>query len=167
MATLANCKLTSNMSEKLRKQNNKNQRVRHKHWAVTLIYDGDGEFQRVYTDEERARKFAARQERSPVVKMATVRSTSYRIRRDERLGMLAQVVTGKIAEFRRPTKHDLIIVKHSEKLNQEELTLHHGTSAEDLTLFEGITGYIWPTSRDSFSLEQYFRLRESHVHIRA
>ena len=50
----------------------KDRRRKHHHWRVTVYY-GDGEtFARVYIDLERARRFAARQKKSPVVKRTRV-----------------------------------------------------------------------------------------------
>jgi hypothetical protein len=45
----------------------KDRRRRHHHWRVTVYY-GDGEaFARVYIELERARRFAERQKKSPIV----------------------------------------------------------------------------------------------------
>ncbi len=50
----------------------KDRRRKHHHFLVTVAY-GDGEkFGRVYTDKEKATRFAERQRRSPVVKSARV-----------------------------------------------------------------------------------------------
>jgi hypothetical protein len=50
----------------------KDRRRRHHHYLVTVNY-ADGEtFGRVYTDKEKATKFAERQRRSPIVKSAKV-----------------------------------------------------------------------------------------------
>lgn len=47
-------------------------RRRHHHWRVVISYP-DGElFSRVYTDSEKAHKFADRQKRSAMVKSARV-----------------------------------------------------------------------------------------------
>jgi hypothetical protein len=47
-------------------------RRKHHHWQVKLFY-ADGEtFARVYTDHQKADRFAERQRKSPVVKMARV-----------------------------------------------------------------------------------------------
>jgi hypothetical protein len=54
----------------------KDRRRKHRHWRVTLFY-GDGEkFRRTYTDREKADRFAERQRKSPVVKMARVTQVS-------------------------------------------------------------------------------------------
>jgi hypothetical protein len=50
----------------------KDRRRKHHHWRVTVYY-GDGEtFARVYIDLERARRFAQRQKKSPMVKRIRV-----------------------------------------------------------------------------------------------
>ena len=47
-------------------------RRKHLHWRVTVCY-GDGEtFARVYIDLEKARRFAERQKKSPVVKRTRI-----------------------------------------------------------------------------------------------
>ena len=54
----------------------KDRRRRHHHYLVTVNY-ADGEtFGRVYTDKEKATKFAERQRRSPIVKSARVLQVS-------------------------------------------------------------------------------------------
>ena len=51
-------------------------RRKHHHWQVTLLY-ADGEtFGRVYTDKEKAARFASRQRKSPMVKSARVAQVS-------------------------------------------------------------------------------------------
>jgi len=50
----------------------KDQRRKHKHWQVTVFYKDGERFARVYTDREKATKFAERQRKSPVVKTARV-----------------------------------------------------------------------------------------------
>jgi hypothetical protein len=47
-------------------------RRRHPHFRVTVVYEDSEEFGRVYNDIQKAEKFAARQERSPVVKAAHI-----------------------------------------------------------------------------------------------
>jgi hypothetical protein len=50
----------------------KDRRRKHHHWRVTVYY-GDGEtFARVYIDLEKARNFAKRQKKSPVVKRTRI-----------------------------------------------------------------------------------------------
>jgi len=47
-------------------------RRKHHHWRVTVYY-GDGEtFARVYIDLEKARRFAERQKKSPVVERTRI-----------------------------------------------------------------------------------------------
>lgn len=54
----------------------KDRRRRHHHFLVTVNY-ADGEtFGRVYTDKEKATRFAERQRRSPIVKSARVTQVS-------------------------------------------------------------------------------------------
>ena len=54
----------------------KDRRRRHHHYLVTVNY-ADGEtFGRVYTDKEKATRFADRQRRSPIVKSARVTHVS-------------------------------------------------------------------------------------------
>ena len=54
----------------------KDRRRRHHHFLVTVNY-ADGEtFGRVYTDKDKASRFAERQLRSPVVKSARVSQVS-------------------------------------------------------------------------------------------
>jgi len=47
-------------------------RRRHSHYQVTVFYADGEKFARVYTDKQKATNFAARQKKSPVVKMARV-----------------------------------------------------------------------------------------------
>ena len=47
-------------------------RRRHHHWLVKVFYDDREFFARVYTNQEKAQKFAARQRRSPLVKATRV-----------------------------------------------------------------------------------------------
>jgi hypothetical protein len=52
---------------------NGDRRQKHHHWQVTIFY-GDGEkFARVYSDQDRAQRFANRQKKSPVVTRTLVR----------------------------------------------------------------------------------------------
>jgi hypothetical protein len=50
----------------------KDKRRKHRHWQVTVFYNDGERFARTHTDHERASGFAARQRKSPVVKMARV-----------------------------------------------------------------------------------------------
>jgi hypothetical protein len=54
----------------------KDKRREHHHWRVTLYYADGERFSRMYTDREKAKKFAERQRKSPVVKMARVTQVS-------------------------------------------------------------------------------------------
>jgi hypothetical protein len=50
----------------------KDKRRKHHHWKVTLYY-GDGDtFARVYTDHDKAARFAKKQKKFPAVKMIRV-----------------------------------------------------------------------------------------------
>jgi hypothetical protein len=54
----------------------KDRRRKHHHWLVTVYYADGEKFGRVYTDREKASRFAERQRRSPVVKSARVSQVS-------------------------------------------------------------------------------------------
>jgi hypothetical protein len=54
-------------------------RRKHTHWLVTVSYADQGLFGRVYTDREKAERFAARQLKSPQVKDAKVNQISQEI----------------------------------------------------------------------------------------
>lgn len=47
-------------------------RRKHPHYLVTVIYTDSEEFGRVYKNVQKAKEFAARQKRSPVVKTTRV-----------------------------------------------------------------------------------------------
>ena len=51
-------------------------RRKHHHWLVTVYYADGEKFGRVYTDKDKASRFAERQRRSPVVKSARVTQVS-------------------------------------------------------------------------------------------
>ena len=51
-------------------------RRRHHHFLVTIQYADGEKFGRVYTDKEKADRFAERQRRSPVVKSVRVSQVS-------------------------------------------------------------------------------------------
>jgi hypothetical protein len=51
-------------------------RRRHHHWLVTVYYADGEKFGRVYTDRDKAARFAERQRKSPVVKSARVSQLS-------------------------------------------------------------------------------------------
>jgi hypothetical protein len=62
----------TNMTKRKKKIFSKDGRRKHDHWQATIYY-ADGEtFARVYLDEERARRFADRQKKSPIVKRTRV-----------------------------------------------------------------------------------------------
>lgn len=54
----------------------KDRRRKHHHWLVTVYYADGEKFGRVYTDKNKATRFAERQRRSPVVKSARVSQVS-------------------------------------------------------------------------------------------
>lgn len=55
---------------------NKDRRRKHHHWLVTVAYADGEKFGRVYTDKDKATRFADRQKRSPVVKSARITQVS-------------------------------------------------------------------------------------------
>jgi hypothetical protein len=55
-----------------RTQYGKDKRRKHRHYQVTVFYADGEKFARVYTDKGKAVKFAERQRKSPVVKLARV-----------------------------------------------------------------------------------------------
>jgi hypothetical protein len=54
----------------------KDKRRKHHHFLVTVYYADGEKFGRVYTDKDKADRFADRQKRSPVVKSARVTQVS-------------------------------------------------------------------------------------------
>ena len=54
----------------------KDRRRKHHHYLVTVFYADGEKFGRVYTDKDKADRFAERQRRSPVVKSARVSQVS-------------------------------------------------------------------------------------------
>lgn len=54
----------------------RDRRRKHQHWLVTIIYPDGERFERVYLDRERAKNFAARQKKSPLVKATRTRLMS-------------------------------------------------------------------------------------------
>ena len=54
----------------------KDARRKHHYWEAKVFYNDGETFARVYTDHEKAANFAARQKKSPVVKMARVTQVS-------------------------------------------------------------------------------------------
>jgi hypothetical protein len=55
---------------------NVDKRRKHHHFMVTVAYADGEKFARVYTDKEKASRFAERQRRSPVVKSVRVSQVS-------------------------------------------------------------------------------------------
>lgn len=54
----------------------KDKRRKHHHWLVTVYYADGEKFGRVYTDKDKATRFAERQRRSPVVKSVRISQVS-------------------------------------------------------------------------------------------
>jgi len=54
----------------------RDRRRKHHHWLVSVYYADGEKFGRVYTDKDKATRFAERQRRSPVVKTARVTQVS-------------------------------------------------------------------------------------------
>jgi len=54
----------------------KDRRRKHHHWLVTVYYADGEKFGRVYTNKDKASRFAERQRRSPVVKTARISQVS-------------------------------------------------------------------------------------------
>jgi hypothetical protein len=54
----------------------KDRRRKHHHFLVTVYYEDGEKFGRVYTDKDKASRFAERQRRSPVVKAARISQVS-------------------------------------------------------------------------------------------
>jgi hypothetical protein len=54
----------------------KDRRRKHHHFLVTVAYADGEKFGRVYTDKDKASRFADRQRRSPIVKSARVTQVS-------------------------------------------------------------------------------------------
>jgi hypothetical protein len=51
----------------------KDRRRKHQHWIATIFYADGEKFARVYLNKERARSFAAKERKSPIVKRTLVR----------------------------------------------------------------------------------------------
>jgi len=67
---------TKKSSKKDQEEFSKDRRRKHHHYLVTISYADGEKFGRVYTDKEKADRFAERQRRSPVVKSARVSQVS-------------------------------------------------------------------------------------------
>jgi histidinol phosphatase-like enzyme len=65
------------MPEKQKREAFRNdKRRKHHHWVATLFYADGEKFERVYVDREKARRFAERQKKSPLVLKARVTEQS-------------------------------------------------------------------------------------------
>jgi len=64
------------MKTRYRAKLGQDKRRKHRHWRVTIFYPDGETFARVYTDRDKAEKFAKMQKKSPVVKMARVTEIS-------------------------------------------------------------------------------------------
>jgi hypothetical protein len=67
---------TKKITSKEKSTFGKDRRRKHHHWLVTVYYADGEKFGRVYTDKDKASRFAERQRRSPVVKAARVSQVS-------------------------------------------------------------------------------------------
>jgi hypothetical protein len=56
----------------LKKPKFKDKRRKHEHFLVTVTYPDGEKFGRVYTDREKAERFAERQKKSPTVKSTKI-----------------------------------------------------------------------------------------------
>jgi hypothetical protein len=63
-------------SQRKRTNRRKDERRRHHHYLLTIYYSDGERFARMYTDREKARSFATRQKKSPVVKRTRVAEIS-------------------------------------------------------------------------------------------
>jgi hypothetical protein len=67
---------TSKTAKREKTSFSRDRRRKHHHFLVTVFYADGEKFGRVYTDKEKADRFADRQKRSPVVKSARVTQIS-------------------------------------------------------------------------------------------
>lgn len=67
---------TSRISKKDKDSFGRDRRRKHHHYLVSVYYADGEKFGRVYTDKEKATRFAERQRRSPVVKSARITQVS-------------------------------------------------------------------------------------------
>lgn len=67
---------TKKSTKKDKESFGKDRRRKHHHFLVTVAYADGEKFGRVYTDKDKATRFADRQRRSPVVKSARVTQVS-------------------------------------------------------------------------------------------
>jgi hypothetical protein len=75
MATLTKT-ATKKSSKKEKTSFSKDRRRKHHHFLVSVYYADGEKFGRVYTDKDKAARFAERQRRSPVVKSARITQVS-------------------------------------------------------------------------------------------
>ena len=68
--------MTKEASNKDKDPFTSDRRRKHHHWLVSVYYADGEKFGRVYTDKDKATRFAERQRRSPVVKTARVTQVS-------------------------------------------------------------------------------------------
>jgi len=67
---------TENAEKRGKAPFNRDKRRKHHHYMVTIHYADGEKFARVYTDKDKADRFADRQRRSPVVKAVRVSQIS-------------------------------------------------------------------------------------------
>jgi len=60
--------MTRNVRKRKKSVFGKDRRRKHHHWQATVYYADGERFARVYIDQEKAKLFADRQKRSPIVK---------------------------------------------------------------------------------------------------
>jgi hypothetical protein len=65
--------MTSHVKKRKKSVLGTDRRRKYHHWQTTIYYADGDKFARVYIDEEKARLFADRQKRSPIVEGARVR----------------------------------------------------------------------------------------------
>jgi hypothetical protein len=53
--------------KKRRREFRKDRRRKHHHWLATIYYHDGEKFARVYIDHDKAKRFAERQKKSPIV----------------------------------------------------------------------------------------------------
>jgi len=75
MATLAK-KATKKRKKRAKASFEKDRRRKHHHYLVSVYYADGEKFGRVYTEKDKAARFAERQRRSPVVKSARITQVS-------------------------------------------------------------------------------------------
>jgi len=69
-------RVTKKSSTRGRTSFGKDRRRKHHHFLVSVYYADGEKFGRVYTDKDKATRFAERQRRSPVVKSARITQVS-------------------------------------------------------------------------------------------